>query len=66
MSKVKDISLSKKGGSELEWARRNMPVLAQIRSRFEKEKPFKGITVSTALHLEKKTGVLYYNIWGVA
>jgi adenosylhomocysteinase len=58
MSKVKDSSLAKKGDSELEWARRNMPVLAQIRKRFEKEKPFAGITISTALHLEKKTGIL--------
>lgn len=58
MSKVKDISLAKKGAAELEWARRNMPVLASIRRRFEKEKPFAGLTISTALHLEKKTGIL--------
>lgn len=58
MSKVKDASLAKKGISELEWARRNMPVLASIRKRFEKEKPFAGLTISVALHLEKKTGIL--------
>lgn len=58
MSKVKDSSLAKKGSQELEWARRNMPVLASIRKRFEKEKPFAGLTISTALHLEKKTGIL--------
>ena len=58
MSKVKDPSLSKKGAAELEWARRNMPALASIRKRFEKEKPFAGLTIATALHLEKKTGIL--------
>ncbi len=58
MSKVKDPSLAKKGAQELEWARRNMPVLASIRKRFEKEKPFAGLTIATALHLEKKTGIL--------
>ncbi len=58
MSKVKDSSLAKKGELELEWARRNMPALASIRARFEKEKPLSGITISVALHLEKKTGIL--------
>ena len=58
MSKIKDSSLASKGGLELEWARRNMPALAKIRARFEKEKPFAGMTISVALHLEKKTGIL--------
>ena len=58
MPKVKDLSLAKKGEDELSWARANMPALAKIRSRFEKEKPFAGLTISVALHLEKKTGVL--------
>ena len=58
MSKVKDPSLAKKGEAELEWARRNMPALASIRKRFGKEKPFAGLTISVALHLEKKTGIL--------
>jgi len=58
MSKVKESSLAKKGADELSWARANMPVLAKIRARFEKEKPFAGLTISVALHLEKKTGIL--------
>lgn len=58
MSKVKDPSLSAAGASELEWARRNMPVLASIRKRLEKEKPFSGMTIGVALHMEKKTGIL--------
>jgi adenosylhomocysteinase len=35
-----------------------MPVLAQIRSRFEKEKPLKGITIGACLHVTKETAVL--------
>lgn len=35
-----------------------MPVLEHIRSRFEKEKPFKNISVAMCIHLEMKTAVL--------
>ncbi len=35
-----------------------MPILSGIRERFEKEKPLKGVRISVALHLEKKTGIL--------
>ncbi|MHB1470775.1 MAG: adenosylhomocysteinase [Thermoplasmataceae archaeon] len=45
------------GFLRLSWARDHMPVSAQIRKRFEKEKPFKGLNVSMALHVEAKTGV---------
>lgn len=58
MSKVKDKALAQNGKKELEWARRNMPVLKNVRAQFESEKPFKGLTIGVALHLEKKTGIL--------
>src|SRR5271157_5118970 len=58
MSRIKDAKLSKEGREELGWARENMPILAGIRERFEREKPFKGVNVGVCLHLEKKTGVL--------
>jgi adenosylhomocysteinase len=58
MSNVKDTSLAKKGASEIAWARANMPVLAEIRPRFESEKPLAGLTISVALHMEEKTCVL--------
>lgn len=35
-----------------------MPVVAEIRKRFEKEKPFKGVKIGMALHVEAKTGIL--------
>ncbi len=56
--RIKDATLSKQGEKELEWARSRMPILTEISARFKKEKPFKGLTIGTCLHLEKKTGVL--------
>ena len=35
-----------------------MPVLERIRSRFEKEKPFRGLSMAMCMHLEMKTAVL--------
>jgi len=58
MSKVKDSKLSKEGMEELNWARENMPMLAMVGKRFEKEKPFRGMSIGVCLHLEKKTGIL--------
>ncbi len=45
------------GFLRLKWARDHMPVCAKIRERFLKEKPFKGIKISMALHVEAKTGI---------
>lgn len=45
------------GFLRLSWARDHMPVSAEIRKRFEKEQPFKGLNISMALHVEAKTGV---------
>ncbi len=58
MNKVKDLNLADEGLKELEWAEKNMPILKSIKNRFEKEQPLKGLKVSVALHLEKKTGQL--------
>lgn len=46
-----------KGYLRLEWARSHMPVSASIRERFLKEKPFSGLRVGMALHVEAKTGI---------
>ena len=35
-----------------------MPVLAKIRSRFEREQPFRGLSIGMCMHLEMKTAVL--------
>lgn len=56
--KVKDISLSEKGLLLIEWASRHMPVLKQIRERFEKERPLEGMRIGACLHVTKETAVL--------
>lgn len=43
---------------KIEWAAAHMPVLARLRERFEREKPFRGIKVAICLHLEAKTAYL--------
>jgi adenosylhomocysteinase len=55
---VKDSSLSEQGDLLIEWASMHMPVLNQIRQRFEKEKPLKGATLGACLHVTKETAVL--------
>lgn len=57
-SKVKDQSLADQGGLLIEWASMHMPVLNQIRQRFEKEKPLTGALLGACLHVTKETGVL--------
>ncbi|MEZ0319480.1 MAG: adenosylhomocysteinase [Pyrobaculum sp.] len=57
-SRVKDLSLAPRGREQLYWAERNMPVLLEIRKRFEKEKPLQGQTIAACLHVTKETGVL--------
>jgi adenosylhomocysteinase len=56
--KVKDTNLANKGNLQIEWASKHMPVLSQIKKRFTKEKPFKGLTLGACLHVTKETGVL--------
>ena len=55
---VKDISLAKKGRLRMEWAEMAMPVSKLIRSRFEEEKPLKGVRLSACLHVTTETAVL--------
>ena len=56
--KVKDKNLAPQGALLVEWAAKHMPVLAQIRSRFQKEKPLANITIGACLHVTKETAVL--------
>jgi adenosylhomocysteinase len=55
---VKDIGLAPQGKQRIEWAGREMPVLGQIRDRFEKEKPFAGIKISACCHVTTETAHL--------
>jgi len=56
--KVKDISLSKRGILDIEWASNHMPVLSLIREDFKSRKPLEGVKVSACLHITKETAVL--------
>lgn len=55
---VKDLSLADAGKARIEWADADMPVLASIRERFEREKPLDGIRVSACLHVTTETANL--------
>jgi adenosylhomocysteinase len=55
---VKDMSLAEGGRLRMEWAAREMPVLASISERFKKEKPLKGLRVSACLHVTTETANL--------
>jgi len=55
---VKDESLAEQGEMNIEYAEQNMPALREIRKRFEKEKPLKGLKVGMALHITKETANL--------
>lgn len=46
------------GKLKIEWAGQYMPVLAAIKKQFAKEKPFEGMTIGMALHVEAKTANL--------
>ncbi|MBI5226842.1 adenosylhomocysteinase [Candidatus Micrarchaeota archaeon] len=58
MSQVKNPKLAQQGLQKLDWAYHNMPVMAEIRKRFEKEKPFANKNIACCLHVTKETGVL--------
>lgn len=55
---IADATLAAEGKKRIEWADRNMPVLAQIRERFEKEKPFAGIRFAACMHVTTETANL--------
>src|ERR671938_1988864 len=55
---VKDLALAPEGVRRIEWADRQMPVLAAIRRRFEHERPLAGHRVSACLHVTTETANL--------
>ena len=59
---VKDINLADKGLSHIKWADREMPVLRQIRERFAKEKPLRGVRISACLHVTTETANLMHTL----
>lgn len=55
---IKDIKLADKGKKRIDWAKNDMPVLAQILEKFSKNKPFKGLKMSACLHITAETANL--------
>src|SRR5512137_1793914 len=59
---VKDMALAEKGRFRIQWAENDMPVLRQIRARFEKERPLKGVRVAACLHVTTETANLMWTL----
>ncbi len=55
---VKDLNLADKGRLRVEWAMREMPVLASISARFAQEKPLAGVRLAACLHVTTETAAL--------
>ena len=55
---VKDLGLAPQGKKRIEWADADMPVLQEIRKRFEEEKPLAGKKMSACLHVTAETANL--------
>jgi len=55
---VKDLALAPHGLRRIEWADRQMPVLAAIRERFEREAPLDGHRIAACLHVTAETANL--------
>src|SRR5919106_2644673 len=58
MSDIADKKLAGKGRMRIDWAELHMPVLREIRARFSKEKPLKGLAVAACLHVTTETANL--------
>jgi adenosylhomocysteinase len=55
---VKDMRLARSGRMRIEWADRHMPVLRQIRARFKRERPLRGMRIAACLHVTTETANL--------
>ena len=55
---ILDINLADEGQARILWADRDMPVLASIRERFEREKPLAGVRIGACMHVTTETANL--------
>ena len=55
---IADARLAADGWKRVLWADQEMPVLRDVRARFAKEKPFKGMRFSACLHVTAETANL--------
>ena len=57
-SDIHDPRLAEEGVRRIEWAAREMPVIATIRERFAKEQPLRGVRLAGCLHVTTETANL--------
>ncbi len=55
---ITNLKLAPEGKKRIEWAESSMPVLAQIKNRFNKTKPLQGLKISCCLHVTTETANL--------
>lgn len=55
---VRDLDLAEQGRRRTEWAERQMPVLREIRARFDRDRPFTGTRIAACLHITTETANL--------
>ncbi len=55
---VTDKTLADAGRRRIKWADQSMPVLREVRERFDREKPLKGQRISACLHVTAETANL--------
>ena len=61
---IKDIDMAGKGRLRVEWASQSMPVLGDIRERFERDRPLEGVRISACLHITAETANLAWALKG--
>ncbi len=55
---IADKKLAGEGKKKIEWASREMTVLAKIEARFKRQKPLKGLRIAACLHVTTETARL--------
>lgn len=55
---IKDLNQAEGGRRRMDWASREMPVLASLEKRFREERPFEGVRMSCCMHVTTETANL--------
>ncbi len=58
MSSILDINLAPSGRRKIDWVQKNCPLLRSLEEDFKRDRPFEGIRIALAIHLEAKTAYL--------
>jgi adenosylhomocysteinase len=59
---IRDEKLAEGGRRRIDWAELEMPVLRQIRERFERERPLHGVRIAACLHVTTETANLVHTL----